>query len=85
MWFCFLVVGNFPPQNWPLLSFQDPDDLPVLLRPDNANETARDAALATLIRELDLFDLANLEADPLEFVKQLQQELESEKKPATSE
>ena len=42
--------------------------------------------MATLIRELDLFDLANLEADPLEFVKQLQQELESEKKPGkTSE
>ena len=60
-------------------SFQNPEELPEVLRPDSGNATAREAAMATLIRELDLFDLANLEADPLEFVKQLQQELKSEK------
>ena len=50
-----------------------------MLRVDNGNKTLRDAAMGTLIKELDLFDLANLEAEPLEFVRQLQAELESEK------
>ena len=56
-----------------------------MLRPDNGNSTAREAAIGTLIKELDLFDLANLEADPLEFVRQLQAELESEKSSSKSE
>ena len=64
--------------------FQDLDELPEVLRPDNGNKTARDAAIGTLIKELDLFDLANLESDPLEFVRQLQAELESEKSPSNS-
>ena len=56
-----------------------------MLRPDNGNSTTREAAIGTLIKELDLFDLANLEADPLEFVRQLQAELESEKSSSKSE
>ena len=51
----------------------------MVLRVDNSNKTLREAAIGTLIKELDLFDLANLEAEPLEFVRQLQAELESEK------
>ena len=60
--------------------FQNAGELPEVLRPDSGNKTARDAALDILLKELDLYDLANLEADPLEFVRQLQAEMTNRKR-----